>query len=187
MSIALFVDGESDEGTIPELIRKFLNVSPKIICKRMPRGDMFNSEKIKAHLGPLLKQDPDVAKVIVCVDSHCTDPKEIEEKTLRIEQELERQGLAIVPRYAVVVHALEGWLAVDSKALEKVLGKQVWIKRNLEEVCKPDDLLGDIFAQHGKRFQKTRHDPQIARYADPVEIARHSSSFRRFCQLVKNV
>lgn len=186
MSIGLFVEGKSDKDTIPALIRNFLDPSPRIICRRIPRGDMFNSEKIKAYLVPLLKQHPDVTKVVVCADSECTDPAEIEEKTARIEHELERQGLAIVPRYAVVVHALEGWLAADSKALERVLGTQVRVERSLEEVCKPAELLRDIFAQHGKSFQKTRHDPQIARYADPEEIAQRSPSFRQFCQMVKD-
>jgi len=126
-----------------------------------------------------LKQHQDVEKVIICVDSECTGPGEIWEE---VERELNEMGLPV--RYAVVVHALEGWLAADPRALEQVLGIQVCVEQNLEEVCKPAELLEDIFAQHGKSFQKTRHGPQIARYADPVEIARHSSSFRRFCQLV---
>jgi hypothetical protein len=184
MSIGLFVEGKSDKATIPKLIRKFLDTPPKIIPRTIHRGEMFKTEKVKPYVEALLKQHQDIEKVIVCVDSECTDPADIWEEVSKVERELNEVGLPV--RYALVIHALEGWLAADSKALGQVLGRQVRVGGNLEEVCKPAELLRDIFAQHGKSFQKTRHDPQIARHADPEEIARHSSSFRRFCQLVKD-
>ncbi|MFQ6057731.1 MAG: DUF4276 family protein [Anaerolineae bacterium] len=186
--MALFVEGKSDKDAIPELVRRFLSASPGIICRIVRRGDMFNSAKIKAHLGPLLKGHPDVSKVIVCVDSECTDPAEIREEASRIEQELNRMSLPVVPRYVVVVHALEGWLAADSEALEKVLGKgiRVRIEQSLEKVCKPAELLEDIFARHGKNFRKTVHDPLIAEHADPKKIARQSSSFQQFLEIVED-
>jgi hypothetical protein len=184
MSIGLFVEGKSDKDTIPKLIRKLLDTPPKIIARTIHRGEMFKAEKVKPYLEALLKQHQDIEKFIVCVDSECTDPEEIWEEVSKVERELNEVGLLV--RYALVVHALEGWLAADSKALEQVLGRQVRVEGNLEEVCKPAELLRDTFAQHGKSFQKTRHDPQIACHADPEEIARHSSSFRRFCQLVKD-
>jgi hypothetical protein len=184
MSIGLFVEGKSDKDTIPKLIRKFLDTPPKIITRTIRRGEMFKAEKVWPYLEALLKQHQDVEKVIVCVDSECTDPEEIWEEVSKAERELNEVGLPV--RYALVVHALEGWLAADSKALGQVLGRQVRIEGNLEEVCKPAELLRDIFAQHGKSFQKTRHDPQIARHADPGEIAKRSPSFRRFCQVVKD-
>jgi len=186
MSIGLFVEGKSDKDTIPRLIRKLLHTSPKIIPRMIHRGEMFKPEKVKSYVEALLKQHQDAEKIIVCVDSECTDPEEIWEKVSKVERELNEMGLPV--RYAVVVHALEGWLAADSKALEQVLGKgtEVRIEQNLEEICRPAELLEDIFAQHGKDFQKTKHDPQIACHADPVEIALHSSSFREFCQLVKD-
>jgi hypothetical protein len=186
MSIGLFVEGKSDKDTIPRLIRKFLDTPLKIIPRTIHRGEMFKSEKVKPYVEALLKQHQDIEKFIVCVDSECTDPAEIQREVSKVEQELGKIGLPVVPKYAVVVHALEGWLAADSEALGQVLGRQVRVEGNLEEVCKPAELLRDIFAQHGKSFQKTRHDPRIARHADPEEIARHSSSFRRFCQLVKD-
>ncbi|MBM4465080.1 MAG: DUF4276 family protein [Chloroflexi bacterium] len=136
----------------------------------------------------LLKQHQDIEKVIVCVDSECTDPAEIQREVSKVERELSRVGLPVVPRYVVVVHALEGWLATDSEAVRQVLGRgaEVRIERNLEEICKPSELLEDIFAQHGKNFLKARDDPLLAEYVDPEEIAEHSPSFRRFCQLVKD-
>lgn len=186
MSIVLFVEGKSDKDTIPKLIRKFLDPSPKIIPRTIHRGEMFKSEKVRPYLEALLKQHQDVEKVIVCVDSECTDPAEIWEEVSKVERELNEMGLPV--RYAVIVHALEGWLAADSKALEQVLGRgaEVRIEQNLEEICKPAELLEDIFARHGKDFQKTRHGPRIAEHVDPREIAKRSSSFRRFCQLVKD-
>ena len=186
MSIVLFVEGKSDKDTIPKLIRKFLDTPPKIIARTIHRGEMFKSEKVKPYLEALLKQHQDVEKVIVCVDSECTDPAEIWEEVSKVERELNEMGLPV--RYAVIVHALEGWLAADSKALEQVLGRgaEVRIEQNLEEICKPAELLEDIFARHGKDFQKTRHGPRIADRVDHREIAKRSSSFRRFCQLLKD-
>jgi hypothetical protein len=184
MSIGLFVEGKSDKEAISALVRKLLDIPSKIITRTIHRGEMFKPEKVKPYAEALLKQHQDVEKVIVCVDSECTDPEEIWKEVSKAERKLNEVGLPV--RYALVIHALEGWLAADSKALGQVLGRQVHIEGNLEEVCKPAELLRGIFAQHGKSFQKTRHDPQIARHADPEEIARHSPSFRRFCQLVKD-
>jgi hypothetical protein len=187
MSIGLFVEGSSDKKAIPILIHRILEVHgsrQKCICRNLRgKGNILNAKKIQGHWKALLGQDSDIAKVIVCVDSDC-DPAGTQEKALEIERELNEMGLPV--RYAVVVHALEGWLAADSKALEQVLGRQVWIKQNPEEICKPAEFLEDIFARHGKTFQKTVHDPQIAGHAKPEEIAKHSPSFRRFCQLVKD-
>jgi hypothetical protein len=187
MSIGLFVEGSSDKKAIPILIHKILEVHgsrQKCICRNLRgKGNILNAKKIQGHWKALLEQDSDIAKVIVCVDSDC-DPAGIQEKALEIERELNKMGLPI--RYAVVVHALEGWLAADSKALERLLGRQVQIKRNLEEECKPAEWLENLFARRGKNFQKTRDDPRIAEHVDPREIAKHSSSFRRFCQLVKD-
>lgn len=190
MSVGLFVEGESDERAISILVRKVLETQggpQKPICRNFRgRGDMFKARKIKAHLEFLLKQQPDVAKVIVCVDSHCTDPAEIRKRVSKVERELARMSLPVVPQYVVVVHALEGWLAAAQKALGQVLGSEVNINRNLEEECKPEDLLGDLFEKHGKSFLKTRDDPQIAEHTDPEEITKRSPSFRQFCQLIKD-
>ncbi len=186
MSPGIFVEGKSDKDAIPKLIRKILDPSPKIIPRTIPRDEMFNSESLRPYLEALLKKHHDIEKVIVCVDSECTDPEEIWEKASRVERELNEIGLPV--RYAMVVHTLEGWLAADPKALEQVLGRgaKLHIKRNLEEVCKPAELLGDLFARYGKDFQKPRYDPQIAEYARPKEIAKRNQSFRRFCQLIKD-
>jgi len=189
MSIALFVEGKSDKDTIPELIRKLLGTSPRIIPRTIHRGEMFKSEKVKPYVEALLKQHQDVTKVIVCVDSECTDPEEIQREVSKVERELSKMGLPVVPRYAVVVHALEGWLAADSEALRQVLGRgaEVRIEQNLEEICRPAELLEDIFAQHGKNFLKFRDDPLLAEHVNPEEIAKRCSSFQRFCQLVKDI
>jgi len=188
MSIGLFVEGPSDKDTIPKLIRKLFDTPPRIIPRTIHRGEMFKSEKVKPYVEALLKQHQDVEKIIICVDSECTGPGEIWEEVSKVERELNEMGLPVVPRYAVVVHALEGWLAADSEAVRQVLGRgaEVCIEQNLEETCRPAELLEDIFAQHGKSFLKTRDAPLLAEHVNPGEIARHSSSFRRFCQLVKD-
>ncbi|MGA9347880.1 MAG: DUF4276 family protein [Anaerolineae bacterium] len=189
MSIGLFVEGKSDKDAIPKLIRKFLDTPLKIIPRMIHRGEMFKPEKVKPYLEALLKQHQDVEKVIVCVDSECTDPAEIQREVSKVERELSKMGLPVVPEYAVVVHALEGWLAADSGALRQVLGRgaEVRIEQNLEEICRPAELLEDIFAQHGKNFLKPRDAPLLAEHVNPEEIAKRCSSFRRFRQLVKDV
>jgi len=184
MSLGLFVEGKSDKDSIPQLIRKLLDPSPGIVPRTIHRGEMFNPQKVKPYLEALLKQHQDIEKVIVCVDSECTNPEEIREEASKAERTLDEMGFQV--KYAVAVHALEGWLAADSRALERVLGRQVQINRNLEEVCRPAEFLAGIFAQHGKDFRKTRHDPLIARHADPNKIAERSPSFRRFCELVRD-
>jgi len=187
MSIGLFVERKSDKDTIPKLIRKLFDTPPRIIPRMIHRGEMFKAEKVKPYLEVLWKQHQDVEKVIVCVDSECTDPAEIQREVSKVEQELSETDLPV--RYAVVVHALEGWLAADSEAVRQVLGRgaEVRIEQNLEEICRPAELLEGIFAQHGKNFLKFRDDPLLAEHVHPEEIAKRSSSFRRFCQLVKDV
>jgi hypothetical protein len=123
MSIALFVEGKSDKDTIPKLICKLFDTLPKIIPRTIHRGEMFKAEKVRPYLEALLKQHEDVEKFIVCVDSECTDPEEIREEVSKAERELNEVGLPV--RYALIVHALEGWLAADAKALGQVLGRQV--------------------------------------------------------------
>jgi len=187
MSIGLFVEGKSDRDTIPKLIRKLFDTPPKIVPRAIHRGEMFKSEKVRPYVEALLKQHQDVEKVIVCVDSECTDPAEIREEVSKVERELSEIGLPV--RYAVVVRALEGWLATDPEAVRRVLGRgaEVHIERSLEEICRPAELLEGIFAQHGKNFLKFRDDPLLAEHVNPEEIAKRSSSFRQFCQLVKDV
>lgn len=189
MSIGLFVEGKSDKDTIPKLIRKLFDTPPKIIPRTIHRGEMFKSEKVRPYLEALLKQHQDVEKVIVCVDSECTDPAEIQREVSKVERELSEMDLPVVPQYAVIVHALEGWLAADSGALRQILGRgaEVRIEQNLEEICRPAELLEGIFAQHGKNFLKFRDDPRLAEHVNPKEIAKHSYSFHRFCQLVRDI
>jgi len=172
--------GEKRQGYHPKLICKLSDTPPKIILRTIHRGEMFKPEKVKPYLEAILKQHQDVEKVIVCVDSECTDPTEIREEVSKVERELSKEGLPV--RYAVVVHALEGWLAADSKALGQVLGRgaEVRIEQNLEEICRPAELLEGIFAQHGKNFLKIRDAPLLAEHVHPEEIAKRSSSFRRF-------
>jgi len=185
MSLGLFVEGKSDKDALPKLIRKlFLDPSPRIVPRTIHRGEMFSPQKVRLYLEALLNQHQDIEKVIVCVDSECTDPEEIWEEASKAERELNEMSFPV--KYAVVVHALEGWLAADSEALGRVLGRQVRIRRNLEEVCKPAEFLADVFARHGKDFQKTRHDPLIAGYADPRKVAERSPSFQRFCEMVRD-
>lgn len=187
MTIALFVEGPSDERSLTILARKILESKgmKHSVIARVVRGDLFNAQKMKVHIDTLLRTYQDIIKIIVCVDSDC-NPSEAESRVKSIERQLAGFGLKIAPQYVLVVHALEGWLAADAEAVGKVVGASVvaHIPQDLDSFCKPADLLDEIFRKYGKDFRRTQHDPFIAGYADPVAIARRNSSFRRFQETV---
>ena len=190
MTIGLFVEGKSDKDTIPILIHKILKphgVSPRVLTRKIPRGQMFDPLKVKPYAEHLLKQHPGTSKIVICVDCECTDPSDIQDKVEAAQRKLAELGLRPVPRYVVVVHALESWLAADVQALKRVAGMQhLRIRQNPESVCRPADLLKDVFGRAGKSFEKTRHDPRIARAADLSRIERRSPSFRRFREFIED-
>ena len=188
MTIGLFVEGPSDERSIPILARKILaskGVRHGVVVRVAPRGNLFNAQKMKVHIDTLLRTHQDITKVIICVDSDC-NPPEAEGLAKSAEGQLVNLRLKTLLRYVVVVHALEGWLAADTGAVGKVVGANVasYIPQDLEGVCKPADLLDQIFDKYGKDFRKTQHDPLIADYADPAAIARRNSSFRQFQEAI---
>lgn len=85
MKIGLLVEGKTDVVTIRTLVRKIFessNVRPKTIIRQLRgRGDMFSAEKIQTFIQQsILVNDPDVSIILICVDSHCTPPEEIQKK-----------------------------------------------------------------------------------------------------------
>ncbi len=185
MTIGFFVEGpKSEKPSITILARKVLESKSmrRGVVARVGGGDLFNAQKMKVHINTLLRIHQDITKIIVCVDSDC-NPSEAEGRAKSTERQLASFRLKTVPRYVLVIHALEGWLAADPEAVGKVVGADVprHIPQDLEGVCKPADLLDQIFAKYGKDFRKTQHGPLIAGYADPAAIAHRNSSFRQ-CQ-----
>lgn len=137
---------------------------------------------MRAYIIPLLKQHRDLSKIVICLDSECTDPGDINRRVKPIEKALTEFTLGPPIRYVVVVHALEGWLAADPDAVAQVLGANVssQIPPNLEGVCKPADLLSEVFEKYGREFRKTEHNTKIAEHADPTRITRRNASFQHF-------
>lgn len=179
------VDKRSGKEAIHKLAQKVLeasNIRQRVHMRFAPQGDMFIPEKMRAHFIFLLKQHRDLSKIIACVDSECTDPGQIQPRVDQVQRKLTEFKLGPPIRYVVVVHAVEGWLAADAEAVGQVLRMDVstHIPANLEHVCKPADLLAEIFEKCGRDFRKTLHDPEIAEHSDPEKIAHRNSSFQHF-------
>ena len=124
------------------------------------------------------------SKIIICVDSECTDPSITERNLAPCKRAV--KGLSFVVHFLVVVHALETWLAADEKALRAILktNKEIKIPGNLEMECRPVTILKDIYRKHRREFLKSKDDLIIAEHANPTQIAKRCSSFRRFQQIL---
>jgi hypothetical protein len=187
MKIALFVEGPSDQETLSILAR---GVSARLgfVTRVLARGDMLNVIKVSAYIqDDIRKQHRDVRKILICVDSECTD----EEKLFEIVRPLERQLRKLVRDppvfYCGVIHATEAWLASDSSALGRYLHSvrmKVSDVRAVANACKPKQALAELFDRHGREFSNVRDNPRLALEADPQELIRRSKSFARFAKLL---
>lgn len=185
MSLGLYVEGRSDRDTIPILIKR-LGYRSRIIAKSISQSELMIGDKMARHLSELLRVHSDVELVIICVDSERIDPSVTKRRSLPVEQRLNRES-SVPVRYAVVDHALEGWLACDEEALRSVLGgsrARINIGGNPEDHPTPADLLERVFRENRRRFRKTRHDPEIAERASVERIAVRSPTFRRFAEIL---
>lgn len=72
MKIALFVEGQSDEKTLPILLRKSRGESMSVETRWVRRGNLLNPRKVAAVIDALLVVHADVSKIIACVDLECT-------------------------------------------------------------------------------------------------------------------
>jgi hypothetical protein len=50
--------------------------------------------------------------------------------------------------------------------------------------CRPENILKDVYRKHGREFIKSKDDLAIAAKANPTQIAKRCSSFRRFQQIL---
>lgn len=79
MKIVLLVEGPSDANTLKVLVKKILGEQANVIPKpRRGRGNLLKAEKVLKYINTLLRRNPDVSKIIVCVDSECTPEDETE-------------------------------------------------------------------------------------------------------------
>lgn len=188
MKIALFAEGPSEEKTILTFARKILGKQASIISRVKRRGDLLNKGKIYSYIiNDIFQEHSDVSKIIVCVDSECTSPQEIEERILGVEETI----MSEVKRpiyYIVVVHALEGWLLADPQSIKEYLGPRakVNISASATSECRPKEVMSNIFNQAGKEFLYTRDNPRIAEKVNVNKLARRSKSFAEFMKRIKD-
>ena len=185
MSLGLYVEGRSDRDTIPILIRK-LGYRSRIRVRVVKQSEMLLPDKMARNVEGMLRERQDIDLIIVCTDSERVDPSVTSERTRPVERTLNRVS-SVPVRYAVVDHALEGWLACDEEALRAVLGgsrARINIGGNPEDHPTPADLLERVFRENRRRFRKTRHDPEIAERASVERIAVRSPTFRRFAEIL---
>ena len=188
MSLGLFVEGESDLAAIPILVRK-LGYQSGVRARKMPRGDMLRFDKVRPNIINLIHRRSDIDLVIVCIDADDSAPNRLlTQEAMPVERRLNRDSAIHVPvRFAVIAHALEGWLACDEDALRSVLGgsrARVNIRGNPENHPAPADLMKQLFRDNGRVFKKTQHDPLIAEHTSPERIAARSPTFRRFAEIL---
>ena len=184
MSLGLIVEGASDKTSIPVLARK-LGYSRKIRARVLSRGDMLIPRKVARIVSDMTRRDSDIQVVVVCIDAEREEPDRMLSGVLPLERRL--NGIARVQvRYAIVDHALEGWLACDEDALREVLGPRakIAIRGNPERHANPADTMTQVFRANGRRFDKRRDNPRIAERVSPASLAERSPTFRRFADLI---
>ena len=185
MSLGLYVEGRSDKDTIPKLVGK-LGYRIRIITKVVSQSEMLIGDKMARHLTVLLRERHDVDLVLICIDSERVDSSVTKERSRPVERMLNRDSPVTV-RYAIVDHALEGWLACDEEAVQSALGPraQINIRGNPDEHPTPADILHRVYRENGRKFRKTRDNPIIAGHVRPERISERSSTFRAFEQLLE--
>lgn len=186
MSLGLFVEGESDLTVIPILARK-LGYQSGVRARKMPRGDMLRFDKVRPNIISIVSRRSDIDLVIVCIDAEASDPNTLlRQETMPIQRRLNRdQSIQVPVRYAIVDHALEGWLACDEDALRSVLGggrATINIRGNPDSHLDPASTLSRVFSDNRRKYRKTRDNPKIAQAVTPQNIAVKSPTFQRFAQ-----
>ena len=185
LSLGLIVEGQSDRDTIPILARR-LGYDAGIRSRVVSRGDMLTSDTISRYLTKFLREARDVTQVIICLDAERENPGRVLASTRQIERRL-NEALPVKVNYAVVDHALEGWLACDEEALRAVVGgprARISIRGNPEEHSRPAEILHRVFQDNRREFNKMRDNRRIAERASPERIAARSPTFRRFAEIL---
>jgi hypothetical protein len=189
LRIAIFVDGQSDKQTVGILAEKLLsNRSPRPGLKLLllPRGDFFRTRKVSAQLKVVQQNHPDIGKVILCLDCECTPRGKIQPRLTKVQKELRLIHPFLNPTFVLKVHALEGWLASDRQAVQKVLGARPKTYPKPENVCKPKELLATVFKKANREFDYMLDDPRLAQETDIERLCQSSPSFCEFRKAIED-
>ena len=192
MKIALVVVGRtrpsSEEKTLREIARKVIPREIGIESRLIARGDLLNNiNKVTSCINEILFDHPDISKIIVCVDSHCTQIEENERKARKIEKDLKTKvGQPVF--YVVIEHALEGWLLVDPESIIGYLGPRVKIDipPSYAKECKPEEKMKEIFRKSDRQFIHMRDNRHIAERFDIDRAAKANKNFARFVRILKD-
>ena len=190
MNIVLLVEGPSDANTLKFLVKKILGEQVNVITKPLRgRGNLLKAEKVLNHINTLLRRNPDVSKIIVCVDSECTPEDETEREMKKVENSIRAKIPQKYPiHYIGVIHALEGWLLADPDSIREYLGTRVRVNIPSSATldCKPKEVMRDIFRKADKGFRPTHDCPRIAEEIDIDKMVKNNKSFARFREKVKD-
>lgn len=150
---------------------------------RIQQGDAHDVGTMLHHLNVFLQQHRGVTKVLICIDSECTDVNKTSRQAQDTERQLTRALKTPLVKYVVVDHSLEGWLLRDLKAVKSILGTGAKLKGlpNPEDECRPAELMRRLFHIYGKQdFRKTVHNKEIAKQIDVRLLESRSATFRKF-------
>jgi hypothetical protein len=189
LRIAIFVDGPSDKEAIRILAAKVLTSTsprPGVEFRVLQRGDFFSTPKVAAYLTDLHRTHHDVRKVILCLDCECTPAEEVQPQVKKVQEEVRRTHPSLNPTIVLKVHALEGWLASDRQAVQKVLGAKPKAYPKPENECRPKQLLETVFKKANKEFDYMRDDPRLAQEIDIEMLCRSSPSFCEFRKAIED-
>ncbi|MBI4712999.1 MAG: DUF4276 family protein [Planctomycetes bacterium] len=183
MTIVIITEDNKGREPVYTLAKKILS-QPNIRIKSdfASKGNLLDPEKAIAKMSPYLR-DKDVSKIIVCVDTECTQtsPQKIQDTGRQVAKLISKPPV----KYCPVVHALESWLASDPKPITKRLGKIFSLR---QDECKPKDFLEQEFKKANKEdsYRYIRENSRIAEEVDITTIEGVNQSFKGFIKALKN-
>lgn len=182
------VEGESDEKALPILIRRTVPHPPGVKALNLRgRDNLLNIKRVSAVIEYNCQANRNISKVLLCIDSECTDVAETQKEVAPKEKLLRQSFPQVAPSYLIVDHSLEGWLLQDKEAIQETIGRNSKLPQygNPEENCRPAELLQEIFEKNGNDYKKTMHAPRLAERLNIETVARASQTFRTFQQAIK--
>jgi hypothetical protein len=143
-------------------------------------------KKVREFIRQVLRDNNDVSKIVICVDSECTPEEKTEHTFEDCARRVQDHFRDLPVRYCIVLHALEGWLLGDINGVKQYLPRKVHISRSSTLVCKPKELLKKAFEDAGKRFLPSIHYAEIAKMVDINRVAMSNPSFANFQKEIRD-